>query len=144
MKTIEYIDLGLKSGLKWSDCHISQVYNFSTITQLPEEQYRCYSKFLPTLDDFKELRDSCEIKVCKKGNFDFCLIIGPNGNKLRILRYVKVSHQTIPFIYWLKDGYFTNKIKLPRAVLSTILTSKKGLEFNSSTEQFGRLIFVKK
>lgn len=146
-RKIEYVDLGLKSGTLWSDCYISKRYNFSTITNLPEEQYRCYSKFLPTLEDFKELYESCTIKQYQKGNYDIYLIIGPNGNKIRMIRGVASKKYYLVYdyvLYWLKDGFFENKMKLPRTFLSTQLNYCPGDKFKTSTEQYANLIFVKR
>lgn len=145
-RKIEYVDLGLKSGILWSDCHISKRYNFSTITKLPEEQYRCYSKFLPTLEDFKELYESCTIKQYKKGGYDIYLIIGPNKNKVRIVRGVASNRSGLlysPVLYWLRDGFFEDKIKLPKTFLATQLNYPD--KFTFATEQYcANLIFVKK
>lgn len=146
MKEFEYIDLGLKSSLKWSNCYISRKFNFSYILHLPEEQYRCYHKFLPTLDDFIELRNSCKFKLYKKGNHEFYLITGPNENKLKLIKsvYYPAVGISIPYVYWIKDGFFVDDRNVPRAINIVDLINNSDINIVSQVPQWGYLVFIKK
>lgn len=147
MKEFEYIDLGLKSGLMWSDCYISQRLDFSNILHLPDEQFRCYHKFLPTLEDFIELKNSCKIKLFKKGYHDLFIITGPNGNKLRLFKsmYNPVVGNFVPFAYWIKDGFFENIVNFPKVVnISNLIGTSYTKFYTTTSPQWGYLAFVKK
>lgn len=144
MKEINYVDLGLKSGIKWSDCYISDTIRFVDIIKMSDEQYKCFYESLPTLDDFKELKDSCKIKVYKKGYYGFLLLIGPNGNKVRLMRYKIYTVYGHPFRYWLKDGFIKdNKYRVQKTFLLNMLLSKEDISY-SITESTGNLIFVQR
>lgn len=118
---MRYIDLGLPSGIKWSDFYTSGIYTYSSVLAMPEEQYRCFNKFLPTKDNFLELFTNCKVKYYKKGSINFLLLTGPNGNKIRMLDCFKNSGWAS---YLIKDGFFEDKIKQPKVfILSTLSVS---------------------
>ena len=106
---IRFIDLGLPSGTLWASSNIPHRMSW-------EDAVSEYGDFLPTAEQFKELRELCTMKV-HKGLFrknGWTRFTGPNGRSVcfpNVGRVIGAGH------YWLKHPNGPAKYEL---TLSTV------------------------
>lgn len=122
MKEINYVDLGLPSGIMWSDCYNSGNVFYEDLVLLTDEKYKSLLNKLPTINDFEELRNSCKVKEYSKGRYKFLLVTGPNGNKIRVFsgKWARGGLGLRLFDYWIKteynDYFINNKLYLLKSI----------------------------
>lgn len=100
---IEYVDLGLPSGTKWSKTYIKN--DKSEIKQYTYEEAAMVN--IPTYEQFQELVNNCSFNSNQVGIYDFSIdILGRNGNKI----YLKIkdetqffNHKTDILSFWIKS-----------------------------------------
>ena len=151
MKEINYVDLGLESGIKWSDCYNSGNIFYEDLVLLDGEKYKSLLNKLPTIDDFEELRNNCKVKEYSKGRYKFLLVTGPNRNKIRIFsgKWDRGGFGLKLFDYWVKNKYndyfVDNKLYLLKAIPLFMLSYNSDINLiNTISRKCANLIFVQR
>ena len=85
LSNINFVDLGLKSGIKWADSYNSGLIFKDEFSLMSVNDYVRLFNHMPTVENFEELCFSCKIREYRKGLHTFKLITGPNGNRVRML-----------------------------------------------------------
>lgn len=148
MKEINYVDLGLESGIKWSDCYNSGNIFYEDLVLLADEKYKSLLNKLPTINDFEELRNNCKIKEYSKGRYKFLLVTGPNENKIRIFsgKWDRGGLGLRLFDYWIKNEYNDyNKLYLLKAIPILRLSYNYDISLiDTLCRKYANLIFVQR
>ena len=146
-----YVDLGLPSGIRWSDCYNSGNVFYVYLVLLTDEKYKSLLNKLPTINDFEELRNNCKVKEYSKGRYKFLLITGPNGNKIRILsgKWDREGLGLKLFDYWVKNEYndyfVNNKLYLLGAIPILRLNYNSDISLiNTLRRKYANLIFIQR
>lgn len=80
---IRYFDLGLPSGTLWSEpVHVK--HNFTYVTYDRANYMNVCDLNIPTLEDFKELQQYCNILADGRMISNDVVIVGPNGERISI------------------------------------------------------------
>ena len=115
---IEYIDLGLPSGTKWSSDY---EHTDSELMYLP---YSVASNLnIPTEEQFEELVNNCKwLKMAdSNGSFTGFTIVGLNGKNIFLgcTGYVQIEEilNEQSSFFWLKENEETDKSEKPHAYL---------------------------
>ena len=100
---IEYVDLGLPSGTKWSKTYIKN--DKSEIKRYTYEEAAMVN--IPTYEQFQELVNCCSFKSTQVGVHDFSIsILGKNGNII-YLRTINnpnyFNDKTDKLSFWIKS-----------------------------------------
>jgi hypothetical protein len=149
MMNVEYIDLGLKSGLKWSNCFNSGLI-FKEEFPLVSSKIAQYIKdHTPTLENFIELKNSCKIREYKKGRYKFLILTGPNKNKLIILSGIYSRDKScVRYLdYWINDWINENNDLLDnflKRAINTLSISWIEKQYDPLKKRLANLIFVEK
>lgn len=148
---INYIDLGLPSGIRWSDCYNSGNVFYENLVLLTDEKYKSLLNKLPTINDFEELRNNCKVKEYSKSRYKFLLVTGPNGNKIRIFsgKWDRGGLSLRLFdYYWIKTEYndriVNNKLYLLRAIPILRLSYNYDISLMDTHRTYANLIFVQR
>ncbi len=148
MKEINYVDLGLPSGIRWSDCYNSGNVFYEDLVLLTDEKYKSLLNKLPTINDFEELRNNCKVKEYSKSRYKFLLITGSNGNKIRIFsgKWARGGIGLRLFDYWIKNEYnYYNKLYPLRAIPILRLSYNSDISIiDTFSRRCANLIFVQR
>ena len=112
-KKIPFIDLGLPSGTLWASSNVPGRMSW-------EKAVSEYGEFLPTLEQFEELRKHCTVRIFRglfRKNGCACFT-GPNGKNVRFPNLGRVTGGIGDDHYCLKDmdGSARYKLSLARVI----------------------------
>ncbi len=128
---IDFVDLNLKSGTRWSSRYIQD--NERKILQtMPYEEAAKLT--IPTKEDFEELCSSCSLSYHRITRDHGIKFLGTNGKSI-VINYFQIDeiHEIDDpenFYFWLKDDENSNS-----KMVATILTKNNQLKFNPLTRK---------
>lgn len=103
---VEYVDLGLPSGTKWSLQYYSYNYKYKSAQRFSYDE--AIKRNIPTEEQLEELKKYCRVCALKDDNGVYGIkFIGRNGNYI-LFHYIKINEKSNcpdnTYFFWLKSN----------------------------------------